>query len=90
MTINKSDAIKAVYDAITCNDYAPHKFEEIIAEAAIEAIRALPAISVTDEMVERASAVYYRNKLGNVRHCLAIRAALEAALGPLPQPQEKA
>lgn len=42
MLINRDDAVKAVHDAITCNDYAPHKFEEIIAEAASKALRALP------------------------------------------------
>lgn len=91
--IKRGDAIAAVESAIR------YTFDQCClntAYAATEALRALPTVSVTDEMVERASrAIPTRNWPSLTEsevndmwegHAGNARAALESTLGPLTAP----
>ena len=82
--ISRADAIAAI-EAIDNNygdEWRPGYNAAL--DDALAAINALPAVPVTDDMVERALIAYVGNAGGGRSIANAMRAALEAALPDAP------
>lgn len=77
-TIKRQDAV-AVIEAIAARINAINSNAGCVAREATAAINALPAVTITDDMVERAATAFY-NACCEMDDAGAMRAALLAAL----------